>query len=103
MHSTNGQLKNTIGGVSIGAKVGSVILMDAGRYFRLDACELPEFADFRANGLQLPVALNVHVTGRTLQRKAGDLAVRVRIQAVGDCEPDQNFGAWMLYNSSEIS
>lgn len=101
MNSTHATLKGITG--TIGAKVGSVILMDGGRYLHLDACELADFADFRAGGTLIPFALNVHVTGRTYQRRGGDLVVKVRIQAVGDGEPDNNFGAWLLVNGAAIN
>ena len=41
------------------------------------------------------VAVNVEVTGRTLQRKWGGYYVRVRITWVGDCEPDTHGSGWM--------
>jgi hypothetical protein len=41
------------------------------------------------------LAVNVTVTGRTLQRMQGDLFVRVKIEFVGDGEPSTFTGGWL--------
>ena len=42
------------------------------------------------------LAVNVAVTGRTLQRRQGSLYVRCQIEFVGDGEPSTFAGGWML-------
>lgn len=41
------------------------------------------------------IAVNVTVTGRTLQRRQGDYYVRCQIEFVGDGEPSTFSGGWM--------
>ena len=41
------------------------------------------------------VAVNVKVTGKTLQKKHGDYCVKVKIEFVGDCEPSTFAPGWM--------
>ena len=41
------------------------------------------------------LAVNVTVTGHTLQRRQGDLYVRVKVEFVGDGEPSTFTGGWM--------
>ncbi len=47
------------------------------------------------------IAVNVKVTGRTPQRFAGDLWLRVKITFVGDGEPDTYTGGWVLAYPTE--
>lgn len=42
------------------------------------------------------VAVNVTVTGRTLQRRTDSLYVRCKIEFVGDGEPSTFTGGWLL-------
>lgn len=42
------------------------------------------------------VAVNVKVTGRTIQYRQGSMWIRVQIEWVGDCEPSTYSGGWML-------
>jgi hypothetical protein len=87
--------------------VGSLVKLD-GRM--IAECLLPGDApvdsgyrgcDFRYpinSGLIKSVAVNVEVTGRTLQRLPYEESywVRVRITFVGDCEADTETKGWML-------
>ncbi len=43
------------------------------------------------------VAVNVRVTGRFPHRRAGDLYRRVSITFVGDGEPNEKSGGWILF------
>ena len=42
------------------------------------------------------LAVNVTVTGRTLQRRQGSLYARCQIEFVGDGEPSTFTGGWLL-------
>jgi len=44
------------------------------------------------------VAVNVTVTGRTIQADQGSSAVRVMIEFVGDCEPSTVVRGWLHLN-----
>lgn len=88
-------------GNEIEVEVGSVIKPDGwGLSERLQSSDWDR-AQFRLpTGHQicsLQLAVNVAVTGRTLQRREGDLWVRVKIEFVGDCEPSTFHSGWMLY------
>ena len=41
------------------------------------------------------IAVNVEITGRTIQYRDGGRYVRVRIEWVGDCEPSTFSGGWL--------
>jgi hypothetical protein len=52
---------------------------------------------WRAGGVKMRLAVNVKVTGETVQvREGGFLAVRVAITFVGDGEPDVTVGGWKV-------
>lgn len=57
------------------------------------------FSTFRipvhSGGPITSLAVEIEVTGRTLQRVAGLRMVRVKITFPGDCEPDTVTGGWM--------
>ena len=42
------------------------------------------------------LACEVHLTGRTLQRRMGSYYVRVQVIFVGDGEPDVDVSGWMF-------
>jgi len=52
-------------------------------------------APFRIQGQQ-NVACRVLITGRTYQRKFGSYCVRVKLEIVGDGEPDRDVYGWMI-------
>ena len=80
-------------------EVGSLIRPDGWRFSeRLVESDWSE-AEFylltgHCVGIQ-QVAVNITITGRTLQRFDGDLWVRVKIEFVGDGEPSVFHGGWM--------
>lgn len=41
------------------------------------------------------LAVEIEITGRTIQTFQGNNCVRVRVVFKGDCEPDQTSGGWM--------
>jgi hypothetical protein len=49
----------------------------------------------RAGGPIESVAVNVHITGRTIQWHSGAQWVRIRIEFVGDCEPSTYSSGWL--------
>lgn len=98
----------TIYGSEVAPQLDSVIEVDtdfkAYATGRLERCEVQEpigegwpGADFRFNrgGYIPPLAVNIHVTGRTYQRRHGDLWVKVQIEWVGDCEPSTYAAGWL--------
>lgn len=44
------------------------------------------------------VAVNIEITGHTLQRKHGGYCVRVKMEWVGDCEPSTFSSGWLFVN-----
>jgi hypothetical protein len=42
-----------------------------------------------------PLAVNIKVTGRSWRLYKGELAVRVKIEFVGDCEPSTFASGWL--------
>jgi hypothetical protein len=56
---------------------------------------LPRPAAFSGDPIQ-SLAVNVVVTGRTVQLREGGYWVRVRIEFVGDGEPSTFTGGWLL-------
>ncbi len=59
-----------------------------------------EFATWRiptnSGGPIESLAIEVEVTGRTLQRRQGSYYVRVKVIFKGDCEPDTTSPGWMM-------
>jgi len=110
MNATQFSLGREIYGRECRAEVGSLIKLDGSpRYERLlpgddNVCPGWLGCDFRyPNPLQgwekqHAIACNVSVSGNTLQRRGGDLWVRVRIEWVGDCEPSTFSGGWLRVN-----
>lgn len=97
----------TIYGSEVAPQLDSVVAIDGQPVYkcgRLIACEVQDpigegwpGADFRlnwSNGFP-QVAVNIHVTGRTYQRRHGDLWVKVQIEWVGDCEPSTFAAGWL--------
>ena len=62
-------------------------------------CDDWDKADFRLptgyHEFHYDLAVNVEVTGRTVQSKGGCYVIRVKVTFVGDCEPDTISGGWM--------
>lgn len=107
MHSTPA----TVYGLELTPEVGMYIFLDSsginnGR--KLLPCEVPDpigeewpGADFRIAdpifGEARGIAVNVHVTGRTIQRKQDIPAVRIRVEFVKDGgEPSVSAPGWMF-------
>lgn len=89
-------------GRQVEVKVGSVIKPDGWSLAqRLEDSYWSEAA-FRIPTSRLAgitsIAVNVTITGRTLQRREGSLWVRVQIEFVGDGEPSTYHSGWMLEN-----
>lgn len=87
-------------GMEISPKIDSLIMPDnwpAWNCSRLVAGD--SFSTFRlplnSNGPIKSLAVEIKVTGRTLQRHNGLRCVRVQITFPGDCEPDTVTGGWM--------
>jgi hypothetical protein len=96
-----------IDGLDRTPSIGSIIVRDChtsgiGTKLTKGETPCPGFAGsmFRLATLtQGPIkdlAVNILITGRSLQRKWGSLYVRVKIVFVGDCEPNTETGGWML-------
>lgn len=65
----------------------------------LSDCTEWTLADYRLTSPSgVPCAVNVEVTGRTIQRApyTGAARVRVRIEFVGDGEPSTSVGGWLF-------
>jgi hypothetical protein len=84
--------------------VGSYVLLD-GRCIGENLLPGDNFSDSGYPGCDFrypsatiggSVAVNVKVTGRTLQRKNGANFVRCRIEWVGDCCPSTFSSGWLL-------
>ena len=90
-------------GNEIELKVGSCIRPDGwnfgGRLISSDwdkaQFRLPRPAAFSGDPIQ-SLGVNIVVTGRTVQRRECGFWVRVRIEFVGDGEPSEFTGGWML-------
>lgn len=94
--------------VTVEAVVGSVVKLDDARI----AEKLLEGDDYVDSGFEgcdfrypnpvagweksHAIACNVHVTGRTVQRRHDADWVRVKVEWVGDCEPSTFSAGWML-------
>ncbi len=78
--------------------VGSGLQLESGRWVQLLPSDWDK-AQFRVAdpifGAARGLAVNVAVTGRTVQMKAGCLMKRVAITFVGDGEPDTVTRGWM--------
>ena len=90
-------------GITPTPEVGSYIELDNdGATGRLMACDDWAAAEFRlpVTSLRIPYAVNVQVTGRTIQRNGvwGSRRVRVAVTFVGDGEPDVTLRGWMNVN-----
>lgn len=67
-----------------------------------------EASDWDAAEFRLPtnsggpiksIAVNIKITGTTVQRRHGSNWVKVRIESVGDGSPSTFFGGWLLLRS----
>ena len=99
--------------VKVQAAVGAALELDSGRCEQLlegddNVCPGWDGCDFRfpnpVRGWEVKhaIACNVHVTGRTVQRRHGSDWVRVRVEWVQDCE-DNTFGSgWLLVNEKSV-
>jgi hypothetical protein len=97
-----------IDGLEVSAKVNSVVQLDSGRFERLlegddyqdsgwDGCDFRYPNPIREWATKHAIACNVHITGRTFQDRMGDGRrwVRVKIEWVGDGEPNTYAGGWL--------
>ena len=96
-------------GTWIQAKVGSYVILDASRNnIGEHLLEGDDYVDEGFHGCEFrwpnpvrewrtsrAIAVNVQVTGRTIQYRWGGRFVRVKIEWVGDCEPSTFSGGWM--------
>jgi hypothetical protein len=86
-------------GQQVEAKVGSYVVPEL---WRIGGRLMPsdwEPAQFRlptGQAVVTSVAVNVTVTGRTMQRRQGSLYVRCQVEFVGDGEPSTFSGGWLL-------
>ena len=92
----------TIYGREIAVKLDSYIVPEGWRFGgRLQASNW-EAAQFylptNSGGPVESLAVNVQITGKTLQRRNGSSMVKVKIEFVGDGEPSTFTGGWMLVN-----
>lgn len=64
---------------------------------------LEGFCDFYLTGWNTgaTMAVNVEVTGRTVQRRKGDLWIRVKVTFVGDDQPNTTTGGWVLADETD--
>ena len=100
-------LPRTVAPVRVSAKPGSVILLDGPpsyNYKALEDCTYWDKADFLwpvgFDGPIKAVAVNIFVTGRTIQFKHGDPVVRVKVEFVGDGEASRYVPGWILLNTA---
>ncbi len=92
--------------VELTAKVGSYIEIDdrASGGVALDVCDDWAPADYRIRGvLGTHVAVNVYVTGRTIQTKSGSDMIRIAVEFVGDDEPSSFAKGWLYCQSADQS
>ena len=82
--------------------VGSCIWFDGGSRCGVAMAADDGFSDSGFPGCQFRIhntvgssAVNIEVTGRTIQRHQGSPAVRIRIEFVGDCEPSTFCRGWI--------
>lgn len=61
------------------------------------------FLPVRNGGPITSIAVNVYVTGRTVQRDDGARRVRSKVEYVGDGEPSEWGGAWLYLNGADGS
>lgn len=98
-------MSNQLAGLRVAA--GSKVATDArpGWFEELADCTDWDRADYRIPTHCIPdgLACNVELSGRVVRWDAPGLSgtpvVRVRVTFVGDGEPDQVVGGWVLYNS----
>jgi hypothetical protein len=73
---------------------------------RLRSCDWWDKADFAwdvfARGPIKEVAVNVYVTGRTVQWKSGCQLIRVKVEFVGDGEPSTFANGWMYFETADV-
>ena len=89
-------------GITPVPSVGTYIELDNGAGGQLLSCDDWARAEFRfpVTSLRIPCAVNVQVTGRTIQRDGvwGSRRVRIAVTFVGDGEPDATIRGWMNIN-----
>jgi hypothetical protein len=98
-----------VGGyATVSAKVGTYVEIEGGP--TCGKCLLPcddwAEADFRWEdpiyGASRAIACNVHVTGRTIQRRFGCQVIRGQIEWVGDGEPNTFSKCWIDYGTATV-
>lgn len=85
-------------------QIGTYVEPDGWRGFGENLEEgLDGFCDFYLTGTMTgaTMAVNVKVTGRTVQRRKGGLWVRVQVTFVGDDEPSTTTSGWVLAYETE--
>jgi hypothetical protein len=90
-------------GVGYSPKVGTFVLPGSwsfGEKLTASDWDKAKFRLGRRDGVQ-SVAVNVVLTGGTLQRRSGNLWIRAKITFVGDGEPDQVVGGWVLAETAK--
>ena len=79
--------------------IGMYLVPDGWRFgSRLEASDWDKakfYLPTNSGGPVKAIAVNVKITGRTLQRICGDLFVRCQIEFVGDGEPSTFTGGWL--------
>ena len=89
-------------GLHATVKEGSVIQLPSGRMEQLKLDHSEPCPGWPGAQFRLPcpigrmIAVNVTITGRTIQRRGGADWVRVKLEWVGDCEPSTFSKGWLL-------
>lgn len=86
-------------GTRIEPKVGAYVVPEQWRFGNLLQASDWRRAQFRlptnSGGPISSLAVNISITGRTIQRRQGDNYIRVNIEFVGDGEPSTFASGWM--------
>lgn len=92
-------MKKIVDGFEIEPKAGTLIKCDEWHHMtRLLECDWDK-ADFRIESGRWPyskIAINITITGRTVQYTGSGAKVRIKIEFVGDGEPSEYTGGWLF-------
>jgi hypothetical protein len=97
----------TVKSFSISAHVGARVVLDGLHSVTrtLRSCDWWDGADYawdiRNGGPIDEVAVNVYVTGRTLQWHFDEQVIRCKVEFVGDGEPSEFADGWLFLNGSK--
>lgn len=99
------KLSGTVSPLTVSAKVGSIVTLDNSPHTYRTLTENEwEGADFLwpvfNTGPIKEVAVNVYVTGRTIQWRDVP-SVRVQVEFVGDGEPSTFAKGWLNFNTAD--